>query len=260
MTDNARDETLADPTEADGLAEWAISRWNAEVANRPLNNVHRRALDTTWRQVIRHGGGDPDVLLGPSHDDLVADSPAPPATDTGLREALEPFAQIEFSFDGYSFEMADIVFEGKVLATVNTTSDHARLSQAVKLARAALSRPLHVADTREQIIEECAKVAQEALGGYVCPYGRDKPGDPTWGHTDSDICPVCGKNGNDAAQGCHDTVSGRIAAKIRALKKETLSQSRPETGDSNHHVCWGAPCHPYHAVSAVNKKHPGDVT
>lgn len=52
--------------------KWAMSRWQAEVASRPLVNVHRRALDTTWRQVIRHFGGDPDVLIGPSHDELVA--------------------------------------------------------------------------------------------------------------------------------------------------------------------------------------------
>lgn len=50
---------------------WAVSRWKAEVENRPLVNVHRRALDDTWRQVIRHLGGDPDDLLGMvSHDEL----------------------------------------------------------------------------------------------------------------------------------------------------------------------------------------------
>ena len=52
--------------------EWAVGRWRAEVEHRPLVNVHRRALDDTWRQVIRYFGGDPDQLVGPSHDVLVA--------------------------------------------------------------------------------------------------------------------------------------------------------------------------------------------
>lgn len=54
-----------------GLIYWAVSRWEAEVANRPLQNIHRRTLDDTWRQVIRQFGGDPDVLVGASHDELV---------------------------------------------------------------------------------------------------------------------------------------------------------------------------------------------
>jgi len=51
---------------------WAVERWNAEVKNRPLQNIHRRSLDTTWRQVIRHYGGDDEGLCGPPHDELVA--------------------------------------------------------------------------------------------------------------------------------------------------------------------------------------------
>lgn len=53
------------------VVRWAVDRWNAEVKNRPIPNIHRRALDTSWRQVMRHFGGDPDLLVGPSHDDLV---------------------------------------------------------------------------------------------------------------------------------------------------------------------------------------------
>ena len=53
---------------------WAVDRWRAEVANRPLQNVHRRTLDETWRQVIRHFGGDDVALCGPNHDTLVADA------------------------------------------------------------------------------------------------------------------------------------------------------------------------------------------
>lgn len=51
--------------------EWAVGRWNAEVKNRPLKNIHRRTLDDTWRQVIRHFGGDPEALVGPPHDELI---------------------------------------------------------------------------------------------------------------------------------------------------------------------------------------------
>jgi hypothetical protein len=53
------------------VVDWAVIRWNAEVANRPLQNIHRRTLDTTWRQVIRHFGGDDLILCGPSHDELL---------------------------------------------------------------------------------------------------------------------------------------------------------------------------------------------
>lgn len=54
-----------------GLLEWAVDRWHAEVAGRPLVNVHRRSLDDTWRQIIRHLGGDTDLLCGPDHSTLL---------------------------------------------------------------------------------------------------------------------------------------------------------------------------------------------
>ncbi|PYE13389.1 restriction alleviation protein Lar [Paraburkholderia silvatlantica] len=63
------------------VLQWAVGRWNAEVKNRPIANVHRRALDDTWRQVIRHCGGDPDTLVGPSHSALLAAAPPPVAAD-----------------------------------------------------------------------------------------------------------------------------------------------------------------------------------
>jgi hypothetical protein len=50
---------------------WAVSRWETEVKNRPLQNIHRRSLDTTWRQVIRHFGGDDVGLCGLPHDELL---------------------------------------------------------------------------------------------------------------------------------------------------------------------------------------------
>lgn len=67
---------------------WAASRWTAEVANRPLQNVHRRALDGTWRQVICHFGGDDVALCGAPHDELVGsvDNSLTDPSDIGLPE------------------------------------------------------------------------------------------------------------------------------------------------------------------------------
>jgi sulfatase maturation enzyme AslB (radical SAM superfamily) len=41
------------------LAEWIVERWDDEVKHRPMQNIHRRTLDATWRKVYRHvtGGG-----------------------------------------------------------------------------------------------------------------------------------------------------------------------------------------------------------
>lgn len=57
-----------------------------------------------------------------------------------MAKALEPFAGIIFDFDGYDFEMADIIFEARTLATVKTCADHVRFGQGVDKARAALDR------------------------------------------------------------------------------------------------------------------------
>lgn len=56
---------------AQAVVDYAVSRWQAEVSNRPLQNVHRRSLDGAWRQVIRHFGGDDKMLCGPAHDELL---------------------------------------------------------------------------------------------------------------------------------------------------------------------------------------------
>jgi len=53
------------------LLDWAVVQWKREVANRPLQNIHRRTLDGTWRQMVRKLGGDDLELLGPCHDDLL---------------------------------------------------------------------------------------------------------------------------------------------------------------------------------------------
>lgn len=54
------------------LVTWVVDRWHAEVANRPMVNVHRRALDDTWRQVLRHLGVNDRERIGPTHDELRA--------------------------------------------------------------------------------------------------------------------------------------------------------------------------------------------
>ena len=68
-------DTTQQSSGADGNREpimWAVEKWRDEVQNRPLHNVLRRTLDDTWRTVMRKFGGNPEELVGPSHDDLVA--------------------------------------------------------------------------------------------------------------------------------------------------------------------------------------------
>jgi hypothetical protein len=62
---------MSETLKATAVVSWAVERWHAEVANRPLWNIHRRTLDGTWRQVIRQFGGDDEALCGPRHEDLL---------------------------------------------------------------------------------------------------------------------------------------------------------------------------------------------
>ncbi|PVX86428.1 hypothetical protein [Paraburkholderia unamae] len=80
-----------------GLARWAAQRWSDEVRNRPLINVHRRALDDTWRQVIRYCGADDVAMLGPTHGDLVAVASTPivaPAAAQERPDSMPPFSEV----------------------------------------------------------------------------------------------------------------------------------------------------------------------
>jgi hypothetical protein len=70
--------------EVSALLDWAVSRWADEVKHRPLVNKNRRTLDDAWRQVVRFAGGDPDVLLGACHDDLIASAPTSTASKQDL--------------------------------------------------------------------------------------------------------------------------------------------------------------------------------
>ncbi len=81
------DSSLGDRSGAEAyrfdLLCWARDKWNAEVLNRPMVNVHRRSLDDTWRTVIRKLGGDPDLLLAlPDHDTIVGQPTAAERTVT----------------------------------------------------------------------------------------------------------------------------------------------------------------------------------
>lgn len=67
---------------------WAVDRWNEQVKNRPLVNIHRRSLDDAWRRVMRDFGGDPDGLVGPPHDELHAACVPSPKGDEHLDAAL----------------------------------------------------------------------------------------------------------------------------------------------------------------------------
>lgn len=69
------------------LREWAVSRWRAEVQHRPMVNKNRRSLDDCWRQVMRYAGLDPDEVVGPSHDALLAAGSA----EMARRDALGPW-------------------------------------------------------------------------------------------------------------------------------------------------------------------------
>lgn len=61
------------------LLDWAVTSWHEQVAQRPLVNVHRRTLDSVWRQVIAFAGGDAESLIGPRHDDLLNERGEVPA-------------------------------------------------------------------------------------------------------------------------------------------------------------------------------------
>lgn len=94
---------------------------------------------------------------------------------------------------------------------------HARYVEDVRDTKDAYARGWR--EGAEKMREGAAKAATTASrsGVNLCPYGRDRPGDPTWNHTEDDLCPVCRKNGDESLHFCTDSVGGNIAAAIRAL-------------------------------------------
>jgi hypothetical protein len=61
-------------TNGNPLLEWAVDQWTKSVKHRPIVNVHRPALDSSLRLVVKWAGGDPDVLLGPDHYKLAGEN------------------------------------------------------------------------------------------------------------------------------------------------------------------------------------------
>lgn len=89
------------PLRPSTVVNWAVGRWHAEVASRPLQNVHRRTLDDTWRQVIRQFGGDDTALCGPTHDELVSQRRG---FTSGLPGPRDPLAEPAEQFNEFCKE------------------------------------------------------------------------------------------------------------------------------------------------------------
>lgn len=133
---NALEDLLAAAPSA--TLEWAVERWNAEVKNRPLVNVHRRPLDDAWRQVIRYLGGDDAVLLGANHSDLLAAVPLTPVADAARAEPMGYLPAYELSrlASGHDANLRSAKFgpsalDGDVAVYLAAPTQHpARVSEA----------------------------------------------------------------------------------------------------------------------------------
>lgn len=82
--------------------QWAIDGWTSEVKHRPLVNVHRQFLDSAWRKMMRHFGGDPDALVGPPRAPLIGPripgQPMEPLKDSELStRAIEELHQLGYT-------------------------------------------------------------------------------------------------------------------------------------------------------------------
>lgn len=60
----------------EALLDFALRRWHESVAGCPLVNAHRRTRDDVWREVISFAGGDPELLIGPRHEAMLAEQEA----------------------------------------------------------------------------------------------------------------------------------------------------------------------------------------
>lgn len=103
-----------DKIDAKKVIEFAVQSWMNQVSARPLQNVHRRTLDSVWRQVIRFAGGD-DMVLGPRHDDLLDSSGNPfsgNGYETGNASNIDELARKAALFDQFSSEAAELGCDG----------------------------------------------------------------------------------------------------------------------------------------------------
>ncbi|VWB94757.1 gp38 [Burkholderia aenigmatica] len=181
---------LAAPVEQPAVApnawlDWAVERWEAEVKNRPLINVHRRTLDDTWRQVIRHCGGDDVSLLGPRHGDLLAANPV----KTTERDPVFSIDDLDFEPDG-QHAIADMANIGyalleqiarmapgyhwndspvEIVSDLVNERDEARASSAnetsVEVFTYATKQATACASCGEQ---KHTPLRVDRMGGYVC--------------------------------------------------------------------------------------------
>jgi hypothetical protein len=148
--------------------DWAVSRWQAEVANRPLQNVHRRTLDTTWRQVIRRLGGDPDALVGPSSDAMSEWQPIKTAPKDGCdliilsRNGIRVAHWKEYT-DDWSF------FTGWYIALDATPSSGGMFAQDATHWM-PLPEPLRAADAMSDKCDFCF-----GTGRYNGVFGHNDP-------------------------------------------------------------------------------------
>lgn len=53
------------------VVSWIVEQWHAEVADRPLVNIHRQRLDNKWRELLDRFAVDHRARLGPTHMELV---------------------------------------------------------------------------------------------------------------------------------------------------------------------------------------------
>lgn len=143
--------------------DWAVSRWRAEVESRPLRNVHRRPLDTTWRQVIRRFGGDPDALVGPSHDTLACAEPAAAPIERPALNMSDPtpeeLANPQFAAIWQAIKSWDVNVPGAYGGYCGATGSHA----AVILR--AISKPAPDSTRTGAAETEALVRAVEALNG-----------------------------------------------------------------------------------------------
>jgi hypothetical protein len=124
------------------LADWVAERWHAEVANRPLVNVHRRSLDDTWRQVFRHLGFDDEARLGPRHDELRAGMTTNDYLAASLPEATAQPAERRYSLSEIAdacvyAEVPDSKYESITIALASLPEATAQPAEPIRDALAA---------------------------------------------------------------------------------------------------------------------------
>lgn len=107
-------------------------------------------------------------------------------------------------------------------ATVSHQHEVVVLEREARIkAEAALphpSIPTSISAGRDEGLEAAAQIAEADNGKPECPYTCDKPGDPTWEHSDEDICPACKFTGRESGSHCFGSASNRIAHAIRSAK------------------------------------------